>query len=69
MVKVASEGFGKEISEVVRRWDLLDIDDTRLQKVVNIVMSNVNMFYLPVVFGVLRQSYCPLIVTPDDART
>ena len=53
MVKVASEGFGKEVRKVVHRWDLFNIDNPRLglQKVVDIMMSNINVFYLAMVFG------------------
>ena len=54
MVMIAREGFGEDVCEVIRGADLFDGIFFLSYQLLNIMMSYVDVFDLPMIFGVLH---------------
>ena len=58
--------FHEQVGKILRRRYMFELDAAGLYKVMDVMMSNVDMLDLPMVFGVLCQSYSSLIVSLNN---
>ena len=65
---VTSEWLGKEVGEVVSRSNLFEENRFRFDKLMKIVMADVDMFYLSMVLSGLWKSDCSSAIPLDYTR-